>query len=168
MYYVFDDSCPLVQYLAPMEGVATPIMQRIVADSQPMVTEWLCRVCHPIHIGPCLSNWPDQLDPCNMVGCQGRVAHHYWAMMTNITEQAYTKLKNRCRWYSRLKKYFNCYCLYQTYDILHKPINIRFMLSGLHRIEMLCLTICSNQCLSCKINYMGKTSRMDRLSMCVP
>jgi len=39
MYYVFDDSCPPVQYLALMEGVATPIMQRIVADGQPMVTE---------------------------------------------------------------------------------------------------------------------------------
>jgi len=39
MYYVFDDSCLLVQYLALTEGMATPIMQRIVADGQPMVTE---------------------------------------------------------------------------------------------------------------------------------
>jgi len=39
MYYVFDDSCLLVQYLAPTEGMTTPIMQRIVADGQPMVTE---------------------------------------------------------------------------------------------------------------------------------
>jgi len=43
MYYVFDDSCPLVQYLAPTEGIhegmATPIMQSIVANGQPMVTE---------------------------------------------------------------------------------------------------------------------------------
>jgi len=86
MYYVFDDSCLPVQYLAPTEGMATPIMQRIVADSQPMVTEWLCRVWPPHSYWPRLSNWPDRLDPCDMAGCQGRVAHHYWAMMTNITD----------------------------------------------------------------------------------
>jgi len=26
-----------------------------------------------------------------MVGCQGRVAHHYWAMMTNITAPLWTR-----------------------------------------------------------------------------
>jgi len=36
---------------------------------------------------PHLSNRPDRLDPCDMAGCQGRVAHHYWAMMTNITAE---------------------------------------------------------------------------------
>jgi len=55
----------------------------------PMASPWLLSDCagsgHPIHIGPCLSNWLDWLDPCDMAGCQGRVAHHYWAMMTNIT-----------------------------------------------------------------------------------
>jgi len=55
----------------------------------PTASPWLLSDCagsgRPIHIGPCLSNRPDQLDPCDMAGCQGRVAHHYWAMMTNIT-----------------------------------------------------------------------------------
>ena len=55
----------------------------------PMASPWLLSDCagsgHPIHIGPRLSNQPDWLDPCDMAGCQGRVAHHYWAMMTNIT-----------------------------------------------------------------------------------
>jgi len=56
----------------------------------PMASPWLLSDCagsgHPIHIGPCLSNRPDQLDSCDMACCQGRVAHHYWAMMTNITD----------------------------------------------------------------------------------
>jgi len=55
----------------------------------PMASPWLLSDCagsgRPIHIGPRLSNRPDRLDPCDMAGCQGRVAHHYWAMMTNIT-----------------------------------------------------------------------------------
>jgi len=54
-----------------------------------MASPWLLSDCagsgHPIHIGPRLSNWLDRLDPCDMAGCQGRVAHHYWAMITNIT-----------------------------------------------------------------------------------
>jgi len=55
----------------------------------PTASPWLLSDCAgsgcPIHIGPRLSNRPDRLDPCDMAGCQGRVAHHYWAMMTNIT-----------------------------------------------------------------------------------
>jgi len=55
----------------------------------PTASPWLLSDCagsgRPIYIGPRLSNRPDRLDPCDMAGCQGRVAHHYWAMMTNIT-----------------------------------------------------------------------------------
>ena len=61
----------------------------------PMASPWLLSDCAgsgcPIHIGPCLSNQPVWLDPCDMVGCQGRVAHHYWAMMTNITAPLWTR-----------------------------------------------------------------------------
>ena len=39
----------------------------------------------PFILAPAYQTGPDWLDPCDMAGCQGRVAHHYWAMMTNIT-----------------------------------------------------------------------------------
>ena len=39
----------------------------------------------PIDIGAPLSNRPRRLGPYHMVGCQGRVVHTYWALMTNIT-----------------------------------------------------------------------------------
>ena len=40
----------------------------------------------PICIGAPLSNRPGQLGPDHKDGCQGRLAHHYWALMTNITD----------------------------------------------------------------------------------
>ena len=50
---------------------------------------WLLDDCtgsgRPIDIGVPLSNRPRRLGPYHMVGCQGRVAHTYWALMTNIT-----------------------------------------------------------------------------------
>ena len=55
----------------------------------PTASPWLLDDCtrsgRPIDIGVPLSNRPRRLGPYHMVGCQGRVAHTYWALMTNIT-----------------------------------------------------------------------------------
>ena len=51
----------------------------------------------PIRIGAPLSNRPGQLGPYHMDGCQGRVAHHYWALMTNITERVKVKASGGVR-----------------------------------------------------------------------
>ena len=55
----------------------------------PTASPWLLDDCtgsgRPIDIGAPLSNRPRQLGPYHMVGCQGRVVHTYWALMTNIT-----------------------------------------------------------------------------------
>ena len=71
-----------MQYLSPTEG-SPP------GELLPTASPWLLGDCtgsgRPIRIGAPLSNWPGQLGPYHMDGCQGRVAHHYWALMTNIT-----------------------------------------------------------------------------------
>ena len=70
-----------MQYLSPMEG--NPQGELLLTASP-----WLLGDCtgsgRPIRIGAPLSNQLGQLGPYHMDSCQGQVAHHYWALMTNI------------------------------------------------------------------------------------
>ena len=81
-----------MQCLSPTEGNPQ-------GELLPTASPWLLGDCtgsgHPIRIGAPLSNRPGQLGSYHMDSCQGQVAHHYWALVTNITDLQPPELNKR-------------------------------------------------------------------------